>query len=81
MTYTGVVLRVLLLALPYVVLTLAAILLDRINAGPEAGFAVLCVILTATGVGIGLYVARHEDPRGRQGQLSTASRREARAGR
>lgn len=63
MTYTGVVLRVLLFALPYVVLTLAAILLDRINAGPEAGFAVLCLILVLTGVGIGLYVARHESSR------------------
>ena len=81
MNYTRVVLRLLLLALPYVVLTLVLLLLNQIDAGPEAGFAALCLISALTGVGIGLYVARHDSPRSGQGRAPTASRREARAGR
>jgi hypothetical protein len=74
------VLRLLLFALPYVVLTLVAILLNQIDAGPEAGFGALCLISVLTGVGIGLYVTRHGNSRRRQCQVSTASRRAARAG-
>ena len=81
MNYTRVVLRLLLLALPYVVLTLVMILLNQIDAGPEAEFAALCLISALTGVGIGLYVARHDGPPNRQGRPPTASRRAARVGR
>jgi hypothetical protein len=72
------VLRLLLFALPYVVLTLVAILLNQIDAGPEAGFGALCLISVLTGVGIGLYVTRHGNSCSRQCQVSTASRRAAR---
>jgi hypothetical protein len=70
----------LLLALPYVVLTLVVILLNRIDAGPEAGFAALCLISVLTGLGIGLYVARADRSR-RPRPTPTASRRAAPAGR
>jgi len=80
-TYVWTVLRLLLFALPYVVLTLVAILLNQIDAGPEAGFGALCLISVLTGVGIGLYVARHDSSRGRKGQPPTASRHAVRAGR
>lgn|GEM_PF-3871523 len=81
MTYARSVLRLLLFALPYVVLALVAILLNQINAGPEAAFGALCLISVLTGVGIGLYVARHESSPSGQGQVPTSSRRAARVGR
>lgn len=81
MTYNSGVLRVLLLAVPLVAVAVVMSLLNAVNAGSDARFVALCIISVLNGVGIGLYVARHDGFRSRQGQLPTASRRAARAGR
>jgi hypothetical protein len=75
-TYTSAVLRLLLLALPFIAVALVAVLLNQIDAGPDAGFAALCLISVFTGIGIGLYVSRQDRSRS-----SGGSRRAARAGR
>ncbi|HWO83069.1 MAG TPA: hypothetical protein VNM38_04685 [Solirubrobacterales bacterium] len=76
MTYTFGVLRVLLLALPFVAVALVTVLLNQIDASPDAGFAALCLISVFTGIGIGLYVSRQDKARS-----SGPSRRAACAGR
>jgi len=54
-TYTSNVVRALLFAVPFVVLAGLVILLNRIDAGAGAGFAVLCLVSVLTGVAIGLF--------------------------
>jgi hypothetical protein len=73
-------LRVLLLAVPLVAVAGVMILLNEINAGPDAGFAALCLISVINGVGVGLYVSRRGGRHG-QDRVASASRRAVRAGR
>jgi hypothetical protein len=80
-TYNSGVLRVLLLAVPFVAVAAVMILLNAVDAGPDTRFVALCIISVLNGVGIGLYVTRHGTSRSGQCQLPTASRRAARAGR
>lgn len=80
MTYNSGVLRVLLLAVPLVAVAGVMILLNEVDAGPDAGFAALCLISVINGVGVGLYVSRRGGRHG-EGRVTGASRRAARAGR
>jgi hypothetical protein len=79
-TYTRSVLRLFLLAVPFVLVAAVSALLNQIDAGPDAGFVALCLISVLSGIGVGLYVARHDGSRGQE-PAATAARRAARAGR
>jgi hypothetical protein len=71
-------LRLLLLAVPFVVLAGVAVLLSQANAAPGTGFAALCVISVLTGIGIGLFAGRPQGTR-RQGRVAVARHRSVRA--
>jgi hypothetical protein len=79
-TYNSGVLRALLLAVPLAAVAGVMILLHAVDAGPDAGFAALCLISVINGVGVGLYVSRRGG-RHREGRVASASRRTVRAGR
>jgi hypothetical protein len=79
-TYNSGVLRVLLLAVPLVAVAGVMILLNEVDAGPDAGFAALCLVSVFNGVGVGLYVSRRGGRHG-EGRGPSASHRAARAGR
>ena len=78
MTYTWTMLRLLLLAVPFVVLAGVAVLLNRTNAAPGTGFAALCVVSVLTGIAIGLFAGRPQGTRG--DRMAIGSRRAVRAG-
>lgn len=81
MTYNPAVFRVVLLALPFLAVAGLAIFLENVDAAPGTGFVGLCLISVFNGIGIGLYVGRHDKSSGEQGSVATAGCRAARAGR
>ena len=78
MTYTSIVFRILLFAVPSIAVVALAVLLNHVDAGAGAGFLGLCLISVANGIGIALYMSR-QDRSSRRGRTAMGGRRSARA--